>query len=171
MASREISELTRGMAEKARLFLDASEAAGLVVLILCTFRPTDEQARLFRQGRTLRQIEAKADELRNDWDRPDLADLLMSVGPQSGRRIVTNAGPGQSSHNYRGAFDMVVCRDGKPVWEDDLPEDKELWEVTGSIAESCGLEWAGRWGRFRELGHMEDPGLRWQTRIREGRVT
>lgn len=69
-------------------------------------------------------------------------------------RKVTNAKPGQSWHNWRRAFDIVPMRYGKPVWG-TAGADGRLWVRIGEIGESCGLEWAGRWTRFREYPHFQ----------------
>lgn len=90
----------------------------------------------------------------------------MDVGPQAGRAIVTYAGPGQSMHNYRLAFDAVPMRDGKPVWGTRQPDDLALWKRYGTIGEAVGLEWAGSWTRLREFPHMQEPGARWKELIR-----
>lgn len=167
MASRSLDDLQDHIREKALSLLDRCDEEGLDILIYCTLRPLDEQARLFRQGRSITQIRAKAEELRNRWGRPDLADLLLDVGPQSGRRV-TYAGPGQSMHNYGLAFDAVPLREGKPVWQTTKPEDKALWELYGGLGVEQGLEWAGNWSRFREFPHMQEEGARWHDLITHG---
>ena len=164
MASRSLDDLQDHIKEKALSLLDHCNNENLNILVYCTLRPLDEQARLFRQGRTVKQIEAKAEELRNRWERPDLADLLLSVGPQTGSRV-TYAGPGQSMHNYGLAFDAVPLRASKPVWQTTKPEDKELWLLYGRLGEGEGLEWAGNWKRFREYPHMQEKGARWKELI------
>ena len=166
MASRDIDDLQTDVAEKARRLLQRCSEEDLDLLIYCTLRSMEEQARLYRQGRPLRQIEAKAGELRERWHRPDLADLLIAVGPQNGGRV-TNAGPGQSMHNYGLAFDSVPLRAGKPVWSARRPEDRALWDRYGGLAEEVGLEWAGRWTRFREFPHVQRPGAAWRELIRQ----
>ncbi len=165
MASRDLNDLQPDVADKARRLLQRCADEGLDLLVYCTLRPVAEQARLYRQGRPLRQIERKAEELRRRWRRPDLADLLMDVGPQYGARV-TYAGPGQSMHNYGLALDAVPLRGGKAVWSARLPEDKALWERYGALAEEVGLEWAGRWTRFREFPHVQRPGAAWRELIR-----
>lgn len=164
MASRRLADLAEGTREKAYALLQAAEAADFDVLIYCTFRPLAEQARLFRQGRPLYEIQLKAAELDERWGRPDLAELLMGVGPQYGRKV-TNAAPGQSIHNYRMAMDGCPLRGGKPVWGDETPEDLALWRRYGELAESVGLEWAGRWKRFREMPHIQEPDVDWKVMI------
>lgn len=172
MASRDISELRPETAAKARLFVEACEFAGLPVLIVCTYRSNEEQARLYCAGRTKGAIQAKALELDRDYGRPDLADLLLTVHEdpafKPGPSIVTNAGPGQSTHNYRAAIDFVPLVDGKPFWRTETPEDLALWGRYGKIGVDAGFEWAGNWRSFREYGHLEEPLIDWRTRIRDG---
>lgn len=166
MASRRITDLADGARERAYAFLQAVETADFDVLIYCTYRPLDEQARLFRQGRGLFEIQQKAKELEKQWQRPDLAELLMGVGPQRGRKV-TNAGPGQSLHNYRLALDGVPLVGGKPVWGTSTDDEQKRWHLYGDLAGSVGFEWAGLWTRFREFPHLQEPGVSWQDRIRE----
>lgn len=64
---------------------------------------------------------------------------------------VTNAKPGQSFHNFRCAVDVVPMRNGKPVWDDKDP----VWQEVGRLGEAAGLEWAGRWRKFREYPHFQ----------------
>lgn len=76
---------------------------------------------------------------------------LWRQGRETEGKIVTNADGGQSFHNYRVALDYVPMKNGKPAWEDTA-----LFTQCGEIAESLGLEWAGRWvGKLRELAHLQ----------------
>ena len=75
---------------------------------------------------------------------------LYSQGRTKPGRIVTNARAGQSYHNWRVAFDFVPLVFGKPVWN-----DVALFTKCGEIAELVGLEWAGRWKKFKELAHCQ----------------
>lgn len=157
MPSRLITDLHPAVQVMARCCLVKWREAGLDVLITCTFRSAQEQAELYAIGRT----------------KPG--------------RIVTNARPGQSSHNFRVdgrpaslAFDVVPKRDGTVlVWgtkgngidddpTDDHTDDLELWQRVAAVAKGCGLAWAGEWTRFREFPHFEHPNAR---AIREGRAS
>jgi peptidoglycan L-alanyl-D-glutamate endopeptidase CwlK len=82
---------------------------------------------------------------------------LYAQGRTKPGRIVTNAKAGQSWHNWKCAFDVVPLRNGKPVWG-TMGKDLELWNKVGAIGESVGLEWAGRWKRFREFPHFQFTG-------------
>lgn len=84
-------------------------------------------------------------------------DALYAQGRTVPGKIVTKARAGQSWHNWRVAFDIVPLRAGKPVWGTNGPDGK-LWETVGSIGESCGLEWAGRWKTFKEYAHFQYTG-------------
>lgn len=165
MASRDLNDLKGEVRAKAKTLLKRCEESGLDLLIYCTLRTIEEQAKLFRQGRSFEQIKKKAEELNTRWNRADLSELLFSVGSQYGRKV-TNAGPGQSMHNYGLAFDAVPLRSGKPVWQSTKPEDKALWKLYGRLGVEVGLEWAGNWTKFREFPHMQEPGTKWRGLIK-----
>lgn len=78
---------------------------------------------------------------------------LYAQGRTTPGHIVTNAKAGQSWHNWRCAFDFVPIVNGKAQWNNTA-----TFERCGQIAESLGLEWAGRWTRFRELAHCQFTG-------------
>ena len=130
--SRKLEHLRKDVREKAELLLKKANAIGIDLLITCTYRSNEEQATLYALGRT-----AKG-------------------------RIVTNALPGESKHNNMEggatglqpaslAFDVVPLVAGKPMWDASNP----VWQVVGSLGESVGLKWAGRWKRMREYPHFE----------------
>ena len=121
--SRKLEDLHPAVEKLARAFVTKCAAAGVDVLITSTYRDHESQAALFAQGRT------------------------------TPGKIVTNARPGQSWHNWRCAFDFVPLVNGKAQWNDAATFDR-----CGLIAESVGLEWAGRWKRFRELAHCQYTG-------------
>lgn len=106
---------------------DAACAARHVdLLVYCTYRPPIEQAALYAQGRT------------------------------TPGKIVTNAKPWQSAHQYRRAVDGVPLFGGKPVWVYSASDPN--WKVFVEEAERLGLEWAGRWKTFKEYVHVQDLG-------------
>lgn len=77
-------------------------------------------------------------------------DALFAQGRTTAGKRVTNARGGQSFHNYRVAFDFVPLVNGKPNWN-----DLKLFERCGLLGESVGLEWAGRWVKFKEMAHFQ----------------
>lgn len=84
-------------------------------------------------------------------------DDLYAQGRTKPGKKVTNAKGGESIHNYRRAFDFVPMRNGKPVWSVS-GEDGKLWAECGRIGESVGLEWAGKWVKFKEMAHLQYTG-------------
>lgn len=137
--SRKIEDLAPDMRRKVLEAQRCWAAAGLDVLVTCTFRDNDAQAFLYASGRTAK-------------------------GP-----ILTCAKPGQSLHNIVGpcdpttqkpvpasrAIDVVPMVHGKCSWG-VAGESLKLWRRVGEIGEACGLEWAGRWsGGLRELPHFQ----------------
>jgi len=80
-------------------------------------------------------------------------NALYAQGRTTAGKIVTNAKGGQSFHNYGCAFDFVPVVNGKAQWN-----DTKTFERCGEIAESVGLEWAGRWKSFKELAHCQYTG-------------
>lgn len=91
------------------------------------------------------------------WRDFEAQDALYAQGRTAPGKIVTNARAGQSYHNWRVALDVVPLRAGKPVWN-TTGADAGLWEQIGKTGESLGLEWAGRWVRFREYPHFQYTG-------------
>ena len=80
-------------------------------------------------------------------------DALYAQGRTTVGKIVTNAKGGQSFHNYGCAFDFVPIVNGKAMWD-----DSRTFEKCGVIAEPLGLEWAGRWTKFKETAHCQYTG-------------
>lgn len=82
---------------------------------------------------------------------------LYAQGRTTPGKIVTKARGGQSFHNYRLAYDVVPLQFGKPVWS-TTGENAKLWERVGQLGEAQGLNWAGRWVKFREFPHFQYTG-------------
>ena len=153
LVSRKLDDLIFPAKIRALEFVHRVKLSGIDMLVICTVRDSDAQDQLYAQGRTRAQLDAAG---------------LTHVEPRLGH-IVTNAVGGDSFHQHRVALDVVPLRHGKPVWgvagaginedlTDDNTNDLELWQRIGAIGEACGLEWAGRWVRFRELPHFQFTG-------------
>jgi peptidoglycan L-alanyl-D-glutamate endopeptidase CwlK len=77
---------------------------------------------------------------------------LYAQGRTAPGQKCTNAKGGQSYHNYRVAFDFVPIINGEPNWN-----DRYFYKV-GSIGESIGLEWGGRFKTILDLPHFQYRG-------------
>jgi len=82
-------------------------------------------------------------------------NLIESVGPQYQLRVVTNAKPGDSAHNYGFAFDCVPIVDGDLAWASD-----RLWDRLGELAIAHDIEWSGTWRNMVERTHFQHPDWR-----------
>ena len=150
--SRRPEDLVPEAAQKAALIRSQCEAAGFGLLIYCTLRPLEQQAILYRQGHASSRVEMKADQLRSEgYDF--LADILIGVGPQPTGRSVTEAGPGESWHNYAEAFDAVPLISGREMWNyNDAPFE---WDMYGQLVREAGMTWGGDWTKLRDYPHAQ----------------
>jgi peptidoglycan L-alanyl-D-glutamate endopeptidase CwlK len=153
MASRRLEDLVPEVQQMAKEHILRCADAGFELLIYCTLRDAQEQARLYRQSRTKEQVQKKMDQL-TAKGFPSLAKILKDVGPQKTAPKVTNAGPGESFHQYNRAYDCVPVLQGKPIWGTG-GEGAALWDKVGKLGKKCGLEWAGDWTTFREFPHFQ----------------
>lgn len=88
-------------------------------------RSWDEQAKLYAQGRT------------------------------SPGKIVTNARPGFSNHNFGIAVDMGVFKNGKYLDSVKPSEAEEFHKIAAKVAEKYSIEWGGNWKTFKDYPHFE----------------
>lgn len=141
MASRSLDDLTPEFRQLAishkKLCLDK----GVDLLIYCTLRDEEEQARIFRQNRTTSAIKKKIQQLK-DMGFPKLAHILEDTPPQPnvGTALLTYFGPGESAHQHGVAYDCVPLVSGKPVWDTNTKVAKDLWKIVKGVAAEIGLE-------------------------------
>jgi len=151
MASRKSEDLVPEAQIKVERVKDVCNQVGIDLLIYCTLRSLEEQAKLFRQSRPWAEIKRKIDQYRNRGFY-FLAEIIENVGPCSGRHV-TNAGPGESWHNFGEAWDAVPLIGGKPAW--NYLHAKNEWDAYGECVRQVGMYWAGDWTRYREYPHAQ----------------
>lgn len=160
MASRKLFDLKPAAAELCIAHEAACAEAGIDLLVYCTLRSADDQARLYRTNRSLRQIQMMSGHLA-EHGLEAFREILWKVGPQPGSSgpNKTNAGPGESWHQYGFAYDCVPLDNGKPIWtawRNSALEPEPVWQQVGELGEAAGLEWSGRWrGSLREWVHFQ----------------
>jgi peptidoglycan L-alanyl-D-glutamate endopeptidase CwlK len=77
-------------------------------------------------------------------------DSLYAKGRTAPGPIVTKARGGFSNHNFGLAIDIgVFSADGKTYHG-----SHKLYDELGSLGESLGLEWGGRW-KFKDAPHYQ----------------
>ena len=132
--SKDLNELLPQVKTKVEHFIQLCKDNNIDLLVTSTYRDLESQAALYSQGRT------------------------------SPGKIVTNAGPGDSYHNWRCAIDVVPLVNGKADWDGSHP----VWAEIGRLGKDAGLEWAGEWVHFKELAHFQYSGGLTIAQLKEG---
>jgi peptidoglycan L-alanyl-D-glutamate endopeptidase CwlK len=125
-----LSGLNKKFRAQAEQFLSASqliaERHGITIEVISGLRTYTQQAALYAQGRT----------------KPG--------------RIVTNARPGSSWHNYGLAIDLGLFAGGRYLDEAAPKRAAQIYRELGTLAADIGLEWAGNWKTFPEGPHFQN---------------
>lgn len=80
---------------------------------------------------------------------------IYAQGRTSPGKIVTNAKPGYSNHNFGLAVDMGVFKDGKYLDASKPSEAESFHRKAAAIAEKYNIEWGGNWIRIKDYPHFE----------------
>ena len=119
-----------------------------------TERTPWEQARLWRQSRSIEQITASMADLRAE-NAGYLADVLQSVGSQFGGPV-TNALPGLSWHQWGQAVDCFWLLGRRAEWSSrKLVDGQNGYRVYAEIARDQGLMAGGYWRRLKDWPHVQ----------------
>jgi peptidoglycan L-alanyl-D-glutamate endopeptidase CwlK len=103
----------------ARALVHKAAAMGIQIRIISGFRTYEAQAALYAQGRT------------------------------SPGRVVTNARPGYSNHNFGIAFDVGVFEGSRYLGE------SPTYKAVGALGMDIGLEWGGSWKTLVDEPHFQ----------------
>lgn len=127
-----VGKLTPETRDLAEQLLRAAAKAGMPIVVTAGLRTMAEQQALYERGRT-------------------------AVSQERGERIVTNAKPGSSAHNYGAAIDVAFLVDGKY----SQPAEGQPWARLGNIGESLRtasgkrFAWGGRFTSLVDRPHFE----------------
>ena len=134
--------------------LQRCEARGCTMRPYMGIRTPLEQAKLWRQSRSIEQIRAKIKEFRQA-DAHFLADCLEKAGPQNGRHV-TNAPPGLSWHHWGEAVDSFWLVDSEAEWSATKKVNGlNGYRVYAEEAEELGLTAGGLWTNFKDWPHVQ----------------
>lgn len=79
---------------------------------------------------------------------------IYAQGRTKPGKVVSNAKPGQSAHNFGYAVDLWPL---KANGDFDWTAKVQLFKTMGSIAESLGLTWGGGFRTLFDAPHCEHP--------------
>lgn len=138
-SKRRIGAIPAGLMALVEELTARCHARDVHVIFTQGLRTFAEQAALYGQGRSS-----------YIWNGKQYA--------RSGK-IVTNARPGSSIHNYGLALDFAIVKNGKEIiWDTtaDLDHDgKADWIEVVEEAKKLGFTWGGDWKSFRDFPHIE----------------
>lgn len=119
--------------ERAQALWAKAQKEELGIFVVSGLRTFPEQRRLFAQGRT------------------------------TPGKIVTNARPGESYHNFGMAFDFAVLENDALVWN----PDHRSWKRFVALGKKGGFEWGGDWSTFKDFPHLQLAGAPTLAALRE----
>jgi len=80
---------------------------------------------------------------------------IYAQGRTAPGKVVTNARPGYSNHNYGIAVDMGVFANGKYLDASNPAKAESFHREAAKIAEKYNIEWGGSWKTFKDYPHFE----------------
>lgn len=150
----DLTPLVGAFRTKLERVLKRCKTEGYEMRPYMALRTTLEQAKLWRQSRSIEQINAKIAEFRAAG-APFLAASLVKAGPQNGDPV-TNAAPGLSWHQWGEAADCFWLVDGKAEWSTKrLINGRNGYQVFANIAQAEGLTAGGLWSSFKDWPHVQ----------------
>jgi hypothetical protein len=135
-----------------------------------TVRTPEQQAKLWRQSRSLVEINQAIATLRNSG-ASYLAEVLDSVGPQHGDEV-TKVLPGNSWHQWGEALDCFWEVNGAAVWSTTKKVNGlNGYQVYAAEAKALGLTAGLLWTTFKDAPHVQlraddnprSSGMSWAT--------
>jgi len=152
--SRDLEDLKPKMLKTSKSLLSRCKKSGYVMRPYSTLRDPFQQARFWRQSRSIEEINKKI-EFFSKNEALFLAHCLESVGPQYGDHV-TNAAPGYSWHQWGEALDCFWLVDKKAEWS----SQKKINGVNGyrnysKLAQELGLTSGGLWRDLKDWPHVQ----------------
>lgn len=139
---------------KVICLLDRCKNRGVEMRPCSGVRDPFEQARLWRQSRSIEEINLAIKHfLDNGGDF--LAHCLKTVGPQHGDHV-TNALPGYSWHQWGEALDSFWLVNGKAEWSTKkLVNGVNGFKVYAEEAKIIGISAGLNWTSFKDAPHIQ----------------
>lgn len=125
-----LQEVHPRLADRVRQMAQMLETENIIIRVTQSLRSWKEQESLYNEGR----------------------DAEGATIDQ--KRVVTNAKPGHSYHNFGLAVDVAPFDGGIPDWNLDHP----AWKRIVAVGKSVGLESGSEWRTFPDWPHFQLTG-------------
>ena len=150
----DMSLLRQDFAAKVITVLERCKAQGFDMRANAGMRGPVEQAKLWRQSRSIEEITVMIHKLENAG-AGFLAECIREAGPQHGDHV-TDAPPGFSWHQWGEAVDAFWLVDGKAEWSTKkLVGGRNAYQVYAAEGAAAGLTAGGLWPKFKDWPHLQ----------------
>jgi peptidoglycan L-alanyl-D-glutamate endopeptidase CwlK len=140
--------------DKVKQLIQRCEGRGVIMRPTMSRRTPQEQGKLWRQSRSIEQINAKVAFLRGAG-ADFLADCIEKAGPQHGSPV-TNAIPGYSWHQWDEALDCFWLVNKEAEWSTSrLVNGVNGYHVYVDEAEKLDLNAGGNWHSLKDWPHVQ----------------
>jgi len=139
---------------KAETLIANCKSNGIEMRPYWALRSPPEQAKVWRQSRTIEEITQKIAELKEN-KAFYLAECLLNAGPQYGK-FCTNAIPGLSWHQWGEAMDCFWVVENNAEWSTRiLINGINGYSRYAELAENLGLTAGGHWANLKDWAHVQ----------------
>ena len=151
--SRDLNDLSPNFQAEVNDLIRACQLDGVVMTPYYTARNPTEQAVLWRQSRTINEINNALSEMTSNGAH-FLANILDQVGSQFGNHV-TNALPGLSWHQWGEAVDCFWNVDNSAQWSTRVGGSQNGYRIYANNAARMGLTAGGLWNSFKDWPHVQ----------------
>lgn len=131
LSESRLSEVHPRLAERVRQMAELLQAENITIRVVQSLRSWDNQQALYDEGR----------------------DANGTIIDRS--KVVTNAKPGHSYHNFGLAVDVAPFDAGIPDWNANHP----AWKRIVAVGQSVGLISGSTWRAFPDWPHFQMTGF------------
>jgi peptidoglycan LD-endopeptidase CwlK len=150
----DINLLVPAFRTKVTKLLNSCAARGVIMRPYFTIRTPLEQAKLWRQSRSIEEITLKIIQLKANG-APYLASRIEKAGAQNGDPV-TNAIPGLSWHQWGEAVDCFWLVNGDAEWSSKVKINGDNgYNVYAEEAQKIGLTAGGLFKSLKDWPHMQ----------------
>lgn len=150
-----INVLDKTFADLLFQLLKNCEDEHVIMIPYEKLRSPQIQAQFWSQGRTFPEIQTEIQKLKKE-KAFFLGECLENAEIKEGK-IITNALPGCSWHQWGEAVDCYWLKDGKPNWDLNLRDENNQngYEVYANEARRLKLEAGFYWKNFVDAVHVQ----------------